>query len=187
MNLLEELRNYYGDLSSDIASVIMSSSKNLDDKKAQALYNQIVSEFPSKEGLPLDKEKLKKALYLRPKKKGAVWSHCRKCGAEYDYRFMFCPSCYKATKEKVNDYYCKSGPDFPEGVIRYNMTHTALEKGELVCLDCEKTEFSFCKHFGVSDYTCTRDDQEMCQCRTCCAKVKRADRNYWELVRLDTK
>lgn len=183
MFLTQKLSEYYGGLSEDKIKFINEHTKGLKDKQIEILFEQIKKEYPSKEyGLPEDDDKLLDLLVIKHKSKGVVWSHCKVCGAEYDYKFMFCPVCYRKEGVKRNEFYVKSADVFPPGVIRYNCICEPMTNGDSNCLKCDVAAEgdSYCKLFGNYSYRCKTEDFHSCPCNKCCATARRMNQKFDE-------
>ena len=183
MYLTQKLTEYYGSLSDEKIIFINEHTKGLKDGQIETLFEQIKKEYPSREyGLPEDEEKLLDMLVIKQKSKGVVWSHCKLCDAEYDYKFMFCPVCYRKTGELHSEIYVKTAAEMPQNVIRYNSTSLPINKADINCFVCDISAEgdSYCKYFGRYDYHCKTDDFRECPCKQCCVKIKRANQTFDE-------
>ena len=183
MFLTQKLNEYYGRLSEDKVRFINEHTKGLKDKQIETLYQQIIKEYPSKEaGLPEDEDRLVDMLVVKKKSKGVVWSHCRVCNSNYDYKFMFCPVCYRNEGVKRNEMYVQTADEFPQGVIRYNCTYEPMGKGDADCLKCKTAAEgeTYCKYYGVYNFHCKSEDFRECPCKQCCSIAKHANQKFDE-------
>ena len=184
MYLTQKLSEYYGKLGDSKIKFIYEHTSGLKDKQLEVLFEQITKEYPSKtEGLPDDEEKLLELLSVKKKANGVVWSHCEVCGSEYDYKFMFCPVCYRNEGVKRNEFYVITSEEFPPKVIRYNCVSEPMNNTDANCLKCKIAAEgnSYCRLFGNYVYRCKMDEFRDCPCKQCCAIAKKANQKFDEL------
>ena len=108
------------------------------------------------------------------------WAVCMECGCEYDFDLPMCPSCYQKGLECRMKAVKTSEFKPTVKVIRYNKPYITVDKGETNCYDCkDKTEFSFCSHFGQTWWNCK--DYRDCKCNSCCMRMKKANERIAEM------
>lgn len=107
--------------------------------------------------------------------KGYFWAVCLECGCEYDYDLPMCPVCYDNNLECRAKAIKTSEFQPPMKVVRYNKTFYKFDK-EQNCYSCVHKKESYCPHFGNPNWTCKREEAEMCNCRTCCASLSHIQR-----------
>ena len=61
-------------------------------------------------------------------------------------------------------------------VIKYNKQYMNGDKNEQTCFTCIHKKESYCPHFGNPDWTCHREEFEMCECKMCCGIAKKENR-----------
>lgn len=178
--LLTKLRNFYGHIDFDIELFIRDKSKDIKPQDEDKVFKSITDNNPKENGIP-DKATLSNFLPHEEKKNRIFyWSVCHVCGCEYDYKFNLCPACYKKGKKTTAYAVRKSDINPGNAIVRYNLTHLPNEEGEMVCLQCDGNENSYCSWFGNSLHSCSREDREYCGCRACCARYKKMNREYFE-------
>lgn len=112
------------------------------------------------------------------KAKEHIWAVCLECGCEYDYDLPMCPSCYDKGFECRAKAIKKSEFQPPMKVVRYNKKYLNGDKGEAICYSCIHKKEGYCKNFGNHKWACKREEYEMCECKSCCAIMKRANERY---------
>ena len=173
MNFIDSVKEKFGQINSESEQLINDAISKYSGKELEALKAEFFKTFTE---LP-DTEKL--TLFFdnhKPAKKTYYWSVCLECGCEYDYSLPMCPSCYdkgfdcRAKSVKVSEF----KPNF--NVIKYNKHYINGNSGEQTCYTCPNKKESYCTHFGNPDWTCHREEYEMCECKQCCASLKAANR-----------
>ena len=175
--MLTKIQMVYGFLPEEEKSWIENNLKYLNESEQENYMNILRQENPARRGQPTV-QMLQKVLTKVTGKAPPVyyWAVCMECGCEYDFRMPKCPACYK------KDLYCstravKISKDKPHiEVIRYNKSC-----GDNNCYDCDKSEMSFCFHFGQTDWVC--HNLSNCSCASCCIKEKKANQKIEENIK----
>lgn len=170
--LLTRLTEYYGIPGEAQKSFIDARTQGMPENRQDEIAQAIIEERTKRFGFP-DVSVLSKYLPQRGTNTSHkyYWCVCNDCGAEYDYGFITCPSCFQAGKKssgytvKVSEY------QPPIKVIRWNKN--SLSGGENSCIECQNKNNSYCRNFGNPNWTCNQSDYEYCNCKKCCAKRKR--------------
>lgn len=105
-----------------------------------------------------------------------IWAVCLECGCEYDYRLPMCPACYDNGLDCRAKAVKKSEFQPPMNVVKYNKQYLNGDKGETVCYKCVHKKQNYCKNYGNPNWNCGREEFESCECRTCCAISKKANK-----------
>lgn len=170
--IINELEGFYGKATEEEKQWVAERIDRLSDEEQQNFMHELHQSH--KKGFPsifIMKGILAKV--TGKKQTNFFWSVCLECGCEYDFNLPMCPACYKkglecrAVAVKISELYP------PAKVIRYNKAY-----GEKNCYDCDKTELSFCHHFGQTNWDCR--NLSTCTCASCCIKQKNANRRIEE-------
>lgn len=172
---VERMEKIYGQFPEKERNWIEDNLQELTDEQKGKYYSAIQKTHEAENGYPeisVMAEVFKKVMNKAPKK--YAWSVCKECGCEYDYKLPCCPACY--SKGLFCNVIAVKSSDCKPKIIQYNKTYLREEKGDKVCYNCIHKEGSYCKHFGDPFWNCKREEFEACNCKTCCAIMKRANR-----------
>lgn len=165
--IINELEGFYGKATEEEKQWVAERIDRLSEEEQQnflhTLHQEHKNGFPS---ISIMKNILARVTGKR--QTGFFWAVCLECGCEYDYGLPMCPSCYKKGLECRAVEIKTSELKPPAKVIRYNKPC-----GENNCYNCDKTELSFCYHFGQTNWEC--HNLSTCPCASCCIKEKKAN------------
>ena len=174
-NAVERLEKFYGKIPENEKMWIEDNIESLTDEQKGKYFKALTTIHEFKNGYPeisVMGDVYKKVMNKAPK--SYAWSVCLECKCEYDYRLACCPACY--AKEMMCTAKAVKKSNIKPSIIQYNKTYLNGDKNEPICYKCEKREGSYCKHFGQTDWNCRREEFESCECRTCCAITKKANK-----------
>lgn len=179
--MLEALEEIYGEFEENERKWITENLKNLGEENKQKYLQAIQETYSRRQGKP-DIHKMKVILEKVTGKKATVyfWAVCLECGCEYDYGLPMCPNCYDNGLDCRARAVKKSEFQPPMKVIKYNKQYQYGDKGEITCYNCTHKKESYCKNFGNPNWECRREEYEMCECKECCGRLKRANRKVQE-------
>lgn len=171
--LINKLRDYYGFPEKEQIDYIERMTQGMSNQQQDDIAAKIIEARPKARGFP-DIAALAK--FLNENKKRPVnfyWAVCNDCKAEYDYRFVQCPVCFKNGK-KNNGYKVRtSKAGIPAKVIRWNQTTLDDDGKREYCVSCMHRDQGYCSKFGDPDKECSREDFDYCECKKCCAFHKK--------------
>ena len=167
--MIDKIQMAYGFLSEETKDWVNNNLQRLSENDRANYMDYLALEWPKRKGIP-NKETLQKVLTKITGKgpKRYFWAVCMECGCEYDFDLPMCPACYKKGLECRMKTVKVSDNKPPAKVIRYNKPC-----GENNCYNCDKTELSFCYHFGQTNWEC--HNLSTCLCASCCIKEKKAN------------
>lgn len=182
-SLKERVRDYYGNMNSEIER-FFDKKTGYTEKQEDEIFDYLVKTFGRDEGCP-DIKSLSTAYSnftseVDIQSKLFTCNVCEICKAKYDYKMMYCPNCWKRDNKKVSLHTVLVKPEPITGVITYNKNHFSDQNfnnpeerkaGYKSCYFCSLEIKRKCDHFGNIRYIC--HDQDMCDCRSCCASVKK--------------
>ena len=174
--LINKLRDYYGFPDKEQIDYISRATQGMSEELQDDIATKIIEARPKARGFP-DISYLAKFLNdNRGKRKiGFYWAVCDDCKAEYDYKFIQCPVCFKNGKKNSGYKVRTSDQGIPAKVIRWNMTTLEDDKKRPYCVSCVHRDKGFCLKFGDPDRECSREDFEYCECKKCCSFHKKAN------------
>ena len=172
---IDELREYYGLIDDEAKNFIEDVIGKYKDSEQKMLKEEFIRRFP-RNRFPDISSLSKFFREHKPKVTVYYWAICLECGCEYDYSLPMCPKCYDKGLDCRTKAIRKSEfqPNF--NVIKYNKAYLNGDPGEQTCFTCPNKKESYCKNFGNPDWTCHREEFEMCQCKLCCGKIKAENR-----------
>lgn len=170
--LINKLRDYYGFPDKEQIDYIGRATQGMSEELQDDIATKIIEARPKARGFP-DISYLAKFLHDNKGKRtiNFYWAVCDDCKAEYDYRFIQCPVCFKAGKKNSGYQVRTSDQGIPGKVIRWNQTTL----NEQFCVSCIHRDKGFCLKFGDPDKQCSDQDFEYCECKKCCSFHKRAN------------
>lgn len=174
--LINKLRDYYGFPAKEQIDYITKETQGMSEELQDDIAVKIIEARPKARGFP-DISYLARFFNDSRSKKtiGFYWSVCDDCGAEYDYKFMQCPVCFKNGKQNSGYKVRISDQGIPPKVIRWNMTTLNDDGKRQYCMNCENPAHNFCLKFGDPDKQCNAQEFEYCECKKCCAFHKKAN------------
>ena len=174
--LINKLRDYYGFPDKEQIDYISRAVQGMNEAVQDDIASRIIEARPKARGFP-DISYLAKFLNDGKAKKGVsfYWAVCDDCKAEYDYRFIQCPVCFKNGKKNSGFKVRTSDLGIPGKVIRWNQTTLDDDGKGTYCVSCANRDHGFCLKFGDPDKECSREEFEYCECKKCCAFHKKAN------------
>ena len=174
--LINKLRDYYGFPDREQIDYISRATQGMSEGQQDEIAAKIIESRPKARGFP-DISILAKFFNDNKGKRivNFYWAVCDDCKAEYDYRFLQCPVCFKKGKKNSGFKVRTSDQGIPAKVIRWNQTTLDDDGKRQYCMKCENAARNYCPKFGDPDKQCGSQEFEYCECKKCCAFHKRAN------------
>ena len=174
--LINKLRDYYGFPDKEQIDYIDRAVQGMSDELQDDIASKIIEARPKARGFP-DISYLARFLNDNKGKRTSnfYWAVCNDCKAEYDYRFIQCPVCFKAGKKNSGYKVRTSDLGIPAKVIRWNQTTLDDDGKRQYCVSCAIRDQGFCLKFGDPDKQCSPQDFEYCAFKKCWAFHKKVN------------
>lgn len=172
--LINKLRDYYGFPDKEQIDYITRSTQGMSDELQDDIATKIIEARPKARGFP-DISYLARFLNDNKGKRtiNFYWAVCDDCKAEYDYKFIQCPVCFKNGKSNSGHKVRVSDQGIPAKVIRWNQTTLNDDGKGQYCVSCVHRDKGFCLKFGDPNKMCDAQDFDYCECKKCCSFHKK--------------
>lgn len=172
--LINKLRDYYGFPDKEQIDYITRSTQGMSDELQNDIATKIIEARPKARGFP-DISYLARFLNDNKGKRtiNFYWAVCDDCKAEYDYKFIQCPVCFKNGKKNSGYKVRTSDQGIPAKVIRWNQTTLNDDGKGQYCVSCVHRDKGFCLKFGDPNKMCDAQDFDYCECKKCCSFHKK--------------
>lgn len=174
---INELEGCFGKLGDTEKQWVSENLERLEDTTKMNIMHEL-REHRGTISIPVMQKVLEKV--TGKKARSYFWAVCLECGCEYDYSLPMCPACFDKGLDCRAKAVKKSEFKPTSKVIKYNKQYMNGDKNEQTCFTCNHKKESYCSNFGNPDWTCHREEFEMCECKLCCGIAKKANRQLQE-------